>query len=244
MSRGVVLAGHGSHLSPTSSEPIYEHQRRLIGRGNLDEVRVAFWREEPSLARALDGCDAGDVTVVPVLVSSGYFANEVIPREMRLAGRVSRVDGRCVRYTDPIGAHPALAKVIVQRAEEAGATGADALAVLGHGTPRNPQSERNVFQQAERVAAMGRFAEVATVFMDQAPFMGDIFSLVGAKSVVMVPLFVADGWHVGETIPEDLALDGAEGRQGGRRLRYARAVGTHPSIAGVIEEMVGEASQW
>jgi len=55
MTSGVVLAGHGSHLSATSSEPIYEHQRRLIARGNLDEVRVAFWREEPSLARALDG---------------------------------------------------------------------------------------------------------------------------------------------------------------------------------------------
>jgi len=101
---------------------------------------------------------------------------------MRLTGRVSRVDGKCVRYADPIGAHPALANVIVQRAEEAGATGADALAVLGHGTPRNPQSERNVFEQSERVAAMRRFAEVTTVFMDQKPFMGDLFSLVRADS--------------------------------------------------------------
>ena len=244
MSRAIVLAAHGSHLSASSSDPIYEHQRRLIEKGNFDEVRVAFWREEPSLARALDGCNADDVTVVPVLISSGYFVNEVIPREMRLTGRVSQVDGRCVRYADPIGAHPALAKVIVQRADEAGATDTDALAVLGHGTPRNPQSERNVYRQAESVFAMGRFAEVTTVFIEQSPYVRDVFSLVRAESVVIVPLFVADGWHVGETIPGDLAAEGVESRAGGRRLRYARAVGTHPSVADVIAEMVEDASRW
>ncbi len=244
MSRAVLLAGHGSHLSASSSEPIYDHQRRLIEKGTLDEVHVAFWREEPSLARALDGCDADDVTVVPVLMSSGYFVSEVIPREMRLTGRVSRVDGKCVRYADPVGAHPSLAKVIVERAEEAGATGVDALAVLGHGTPRNPRSERNIFRQAELVAATGRFAEVTTVFIDQEPRLGSVFSLLHAESIVMVPLFIADGWHVGETIPEDLALEAAETRPGGRRLRYAGAVGTHPSLAAVIEELVAEASRW
>jgi sirohydrochlorin cobaltochelatase len=244
MSRGVLLVGHGSHHSPSSSTPVYNHARRLRERGKFDEVRTGFWREEPSLARALDGCEAADVTVVPVMVSAGYFTSEVIPREMRLTGRVSRVDGKCVRYAAPFGAHPSLAKVIVQRALEAGAEGTEALAVLGHGTPRNPDSERNVYEQTRYVAALGRFPEVTTVFLEQEPNMKDVFALVQAERVVMVPLFVADGWHVGETIPEELALDGDELRQGGRRLRYARAVGTHPAVAGVIEEMVAEAQTW
>ncbi|MGI8925543.1 MAG: CbiX/SirB N-terminal domain-containing protein [Tepidiformaceae bacterium] len=244
MSSALLLVGHGSHLNPHSSAPIYQHARRLRESGEFAEVRTAFWKEEPSLSRALDGCIAGDVTVVPVFISSGYFTNEVIPREMGLSGCVSAIRGKRVRYTAPIGAHPALADVIVQRARDIGATSADALAVLGHGTPRNPDSERNVYLQAERVRAMGLFAEVTTVFMDQEPNMRDVFALVGQPSVVMVPLFIADGWHVGETIPQELALEGAEDRGGGRRLGYAAAVGTHPSVADVIRELVAEAAVW
>ena len=74
--------------------------------------------------------------------------------------------------------------------------------------------------------------------------MRGVFEMVAAETVVVVPLFVADGWHVGETIPEDLALEGVETRRGGRKLRYAGAMGTHPSVAGVILELVGEAATW
>lgn len=244
MRRGVLLVGHGSHLSANSSAPVYQHARTLRHRGTFDEVRTGFWKEEPSLSRALDGCDAGDITVVPIFISSGYFTDEVVPREMGLAGRVTHIRGKTVRYTAPVGAHPALARVVIHRAEEAGATPGDALAVLGHGTPRNPRSEQNVYAQAQAVAATGRFAEVTTVFIDQEPNMRDVFSLVSAETVVMVPLFIADGWHVGETIPEDMALDGPETRRDGRHLKYAAAVGTDETIADVIEELVREAATW
>lgn len=244
MNRGLLLVGHGSHLSPHSSAPIHAHARALREQGRFDEVRVGFWKEEPSLSRALDGFRSADVTIVPVFISGGYFTNEVIPREMRITGPVSSIDGRTVRYTPPVGCHPSLARVIVQRALEAGATSADALAVLGHGTPRNPASEKNVFEQADHVRVLGGFPEVTTVFLDQQPNMRDIFDIVKNDSVVMVPLFIADGWHVGETIPEDLSIEGGEVRKGGRRLRYAGAVGTHPAIASVIVDLVEEAARW
>ena len=242
--RAVLLVGHGSHLNATSSAPIYQHSERIRCRGRYQEVRVAFWKEEPSLARALDGCDAGDVTVGPIFISAGYFTEQVIPREMRLTGKVTKVDGRTVRYTDPIGAHPALARVVLQRAEEAGACPSDALAVLGHGTPRNAHSERNVYSLAEEVAAIGKFPEVTTVFVDQEPNMRDVFDLVSSDSVVMVPLFVADGWHVGETIPGDMSLEAPQSHDAGKRLRYAAAVGTHPAVADMVDELVQEAWSW
>jgi len=239
VSRGLLLVGHGSHLNPDSSAPVRRHAAAIKRLELFDEVRVGFWKEEPNLSRALDPFQSKDVTVVPVFVSAGYFTNEVIPREMGLSGPVSDVRGTGVRYTPPIGSHPALARVIVQRALEAGGRPGDALAVLGHGTPRNPESERNVYEQAERARALGPFEEVVTVFLDQEPNMREVFTLTRAETVVMVPLFVADGWHVGQTIPEDLALDGPETRRAGRRLRYAGAVGTHPSVVDVILELAG-----
>lgn len=206
---------------------------------------MAFWKEEPSLSRGLDGFEADDVTVVPVFMSTGYFTEQVIPREIGISGQVGAgIRDKTVRYTAPVGAHPSLARVIVQRASEAGAESSDALAVLGHGTPRNPRSERNIYAQAETVAGMSAFANVTTVFLDQEPNMRDVFAMVPERTVVMVPLFIADGWHVGETIPEDMALDGTETHRDGRRLRYAKAVGTHPAVADVVAGLVEEAWKW
>jgi sirohydrochlorin cobaltochelatase len=179
--RAILLVGHGSHLNPNSSAPVFQHAAALRSQRGYDGVRVAFWKEEPSLSRALDGREAADVTVVPVFISTGYFTEQVIPREMGLAGHVSEVYGRIVRYTAPVGAHPALAHVIVQRAEEVRACAADALAVLGHGTARNSRSERNVYLQAANVAALGSFAEVATVFLDQDPNMRGVFEMAQSE---------------------------------------------------------------
>ena len=240
MSRALLLVGHGSHLNADSSAPVYAHAKALRERGLFDEVLTAFWKEEPSLSRALDGCVPDDVTVVPVFMSAGYFTNEVIPREMGLSGPISCVRGKQVRYTAPVGSHPALARVIVQRAIEAGAAPGDALAVLGHGTERNRQSQASIYQQTENVRALGGFAEVVTVFLDQAPGMDDVFALTSAPDVVVVPVFIADGWHAGQTIPEELSALAA----GGRQLRYAAAVGTHPNVGDVILELAQEAAAW
>lgn len=242
--RGVLLVGHGSHLNADSSVPTLEHAERLRALERFDEVRVGFWKEEPSLSRALEPFRADDVTVVPVFMSNGYFVQEVIPREMRLTGRVSTVDGKTVRYTAALGDHPSLAKVVVERAREAGGKADDALAVLGHGTPRNPESAQNIYRQSDYVRDAGDFREVATVFIDQEPLMQGVFEMVEARRVVMVPLFIADGWHVGETIPEDMALDANIERGDGRALLYAGAVGTHPAVADVITELVEEAGTW
>ena len=237
--RGLLLAGHGSHLDANSSAPIFAHAARVRARGRYDEVKVAFWKEEPGLSRALDAFTAEDITVVPVFISSGYFTEEVLPRELGLA-----TVGRTVRYAAPVGAHAALAEVIIQRAREAGAGPKDAVAVLGHGTPRNPNSEKNIYAQAERVRTSGAFAEVTTVFLDQEPSMHNVFEMTAATTIVAVPVFVADGWHVGTTIPADLALDGAELRRDGRTLRYARAVGTHELVCDVILALAAEAPLW
>lgn len=237
----LVLLGHGSHLNANSSAPVYAHAAALRRSGVFEEVRSGFWKEEPSLSRVLDGCAAAEIVAVPVFISNGYFTRTVIPREMRLDGPVTVRAGQRITYTGPAGADPAMADVIIERATEAGATEADAIAVLGHGTRRDSESERNIYAMAERVAATGRFAGAGAVFLDQEPGMLDMLEMFDAETVVVVPFFIADGWHVGQTIPADLALDGAETRKGGRTVRYAQPAGTHPAVAGVIARLAREA---
>lgn len=242
MSNALVLAGHGSHLNANSSAPLWANAARLRASGRFDDVRVGRWKEEPSLSRVLDGCDAELVTIVPMFMSAGYFTRTVVPREMGLSGPETTRGRQVIRYTAPVGAHPALASVIVERALEAGATRDDAVAVLGHGTRRDSESEKNIYRMATLVRETARFAEVEAVFLDQEPNMLQLLDIFSAPTVVVVPLFIADGWHVGQTIPEDLALDGAETRREGRIVRYTPPVGTHPSMASVVLELATEAT--
>jgi sirohydrochlorin cobaltochelatase len=242
MSSALVLAGHGSHLNANSSDPLWENAARIRKTGRFDDVRVGLWKEEPSLSRVLDGCQADLVTVVPVFMSAGYFTRTVVPREMGLSGAETPRGPQRIRYTRPVGGHPALADVIVERAQEAGATGADGLAVLGHGTRRDSESERSIYRMASLARERATFAEVTAVFLDQEPNMLQLLQLFAAPTVVVVPLFIADGWHVGQTIPEDLALDGPETRRAGRTVRYTPPVGTHPSMSRVILELADEAA--
>ncbi len=232
MTRALVLAGHGSHLNARSSEAVHAHARVLAGDGDWDEMLVAFWKEEPSLSRALDGCTASEVTVVPVFMSEGYFTGEVIPAEMGLDGPLTRREGRTIRCTRPVGVHPALAGIVVERALEAGASGDDALFVLGHGTRRNAGSANAVQDQVERVRAAGRFAHVAAAFTDQDPNVASIPELAGERNAVVVPFFASEGWHVGQ-----VAANGA------RAVRYTEPVGTHPGIAAVIRDLALEAAR-
>ncbi|MDE2933342.1 MAG: cobalamin biosynthesis protein CbiX [Chloroflexota bacterium] len=232
MTRALVLAGHGSHLNARSSEAVRAHARALAGDDSWDEVLVAFWKEEPSLSRALDGCTAAEVTVVPVFMSEGYFTSEVIPAEMDLDGPVTRREGRTILCTRPVGAHPSLAGIVVERALEAGASPEDALFVLGHGTPRNAGSASAVQKQVERVRDAGRFAQVAAVFTDQDPNVAAVPDLAGERNAVVVPYFASEGWHVGQ-----VAANGAHA------VRYAEPTGTHPGIAAVIRDLALEAAR-
>lgn len=238
--RGLVIAAHGSAKNPNTRKPICACVQKIRSLNLFDEVRCALWQEEPHFSTTLERMDSDDLIVVPFFISAGYYTEQVIPREMGLSGVVSLIGDRTVRLTRPVGDHPGFGDLIVQRANEAGAKGDECLVVLGHGTARNPNSEKNVYAQAERARASGVFPEVVTVFLDQEPSMLDVWSMTEREAMVMVPLFVANGWHVAETIPEELA-EGNVSNRSGRRFIYADAVGTDPELYKVVLGLAQEA---
>ncbi|GAA0658168.1 CbiX/SirB N-terminal domain-containing protein [Salarchaeum japonicum] len=269
MSQALVIVGHGSHLNPGSSEPAFTHADTIRATGAFDEVREAFWKEEPSFREVLRTLESEEVFVVPLFVSEGYFTEQVIPRELRLeewsvedwesdgtdADHVTldATDvGKTIHYCGPVGTHDSMSDVIVQRAKSV--TGDDdvgegfGLAVVGHGTERNENSAKAIYYHADRIRERGRFDEVQAVFMDEDPEVDDVTEFFDAPDIVVVPLFVADGFHTQEDIPEDMGIT-EDYRTGwevpetvdGHRIWYAGAVGTEPLVADVILERAGDA---
>ena len=271
MGASLVVAAHGSHKNARSADPAYDHAERIRETGAFEAVRAAFWKEEPSFREVLRILPTEEVYVVPLFVSEGYFTEQVIPRELRLEGwdpsawdsdglhasaaTFTAADtGQRVHYCGPVGTHDAMTDVIVRRAESVTGdptVGPDAgLAVVGHGTDRNVNSAKAIEYHADRIRDRDRFAEVRALFMDEEPEVDDLTDYFESEDVVLVPLFVADGYHTQEDIPADVGLVAPDGRPGeyevpasvdGHRVWYAGAVGTEALVSAVILERAADA---
>jgi sirohydrochlorin cobaltochelatase len=122
------------------------------------------------------------------------------------------------------------------------------LAVVGHGTERNENSAKAIEYHADRIAGRDRFDEVGALFMDEDPEVDDVADFFESDDVIVVPLFVADGYHTREDIPEDVGLT-EDYRTGwetpatvdSHDIWYAGAVGTEALMADVILERAAEA---
>jgi sirohydrochlorin cobaltochelatase len=243
--KALVIVGHGSHLNEDSSLPVYEHAARIRERfgHEYDEVVECFWKEEPSMRHVLDTVESEDVCVVPAFISEGYFTQQVIPREFGLAGPVTLRGGKTICYAGPLGTFEGMPDVILERVEDLLGEkvirpGRTALVLLGHGTDLNKSSGGVIYLNAARIRERGLYDIVAEGFLDQEPEIGEVVENVQAENVIVIPVFIAEGWHTRETIPEDLGLTGEvtvrATATGEKTIFYGSPVGTHPSMAALI----------
>ncbi len=243
--KALVIVGHGSHLNEDSSLPVYKHAARIREQypEEYDEIVECFWKEEPSMRHVLDTVESEEVYVVPAFISEGYFTQQVIPRELGLTGSVTRKGNKTIRYAGPLGTFEGMADVILERAEDLLRdkeipAGRRALVLLGHGTDMNKNSGGVIYLNADRVRKRKVYDLVEVGFLDQDPEIGEVVENVPAENVVLIPVFIAEGWHTRETIPEDLGLAGEvtvkATARGEKTIFYGAPVGTHPSMAGLI----------
>jgi sirohydrochlorin cobaltochelatase len=252
----LILVGHGSTLNPDSSAPTHRHADDIRKMNLFGEVVCAFWKEEPSMREVYYMLRSKTIYVVPVFISEGYFCQQVLPRELRLDGPITRRGDTTIFYCDPVGIHPSMTKLLLKRADEV-APGVPrdqtSLVVVGHGTSLNENSRKAIEQQVALIRDGGYgFAEVVDAYMEEAPFVAKWQELTTAPHVVVVPFFIADGLHSYQDIPVLLGMESeptAAASQNevfrhnphelqGRKLYYSNAIGTEPHLAEVILDQV------
>jgi sirohydrochlorin cobaltochelatase len=236
--KALVIVGHGSHLNEDSSLPVYEHAERIRKTGEFDEVVECFWKEEPSMRHVLDTVESEEVYVVPAFISEGYFTQQVVPRELGLDGPVTKKGYKTVRYAGPLGTFEGMTDVILERVKDLmrgkETSGRTALVLLGHGTDLNKNSGGVIYLNARRIKERKVFDLVEVGFLDQEPEIGEVVEGVAARNVILIPVFIAEGWHTRETIPDDLGLTGEVTVRKDKTIFYGDPVGTHPSMADLI----------
>jgi sirohydrochlorin cobaltochelatase len=262
---GLLIVAHGSTVNPDSSAPTLAHMAAIRRRKVFADVQCAFWKEEPSLRDALflfDPESIREVHVVPNFISEGYFTQTVVPRELELSGRITkRSNGQTWRYCEPVGNHPLMTELLLKRAHEV-APDADpsqtSLLIVAHGTDLNENSAVAAKREVEKIRALGKYAAVLNVYMEEPPLVSDWRKLTETPSVVVVPFFISDGLHSYEDIPRLLRIavaadaDRSRARSAtpatthgdifrhnpyridGRSLFYAPSIGTDAGFADII----------
>jgi sirohydrochlorin cobaltochelatase len=265
-SRALLIVAHGSTVNPDSSAPTLAHAAEIRRREIFADVECAFWKEEPSLRDALflfDPESIREVCVVPNFISEGYFTQTVVPRELELNGSTTkRPDDQRWKYCQPVGSHPMMTELLLKRASDVAphaAPGETSLLIVAHGTDLNENSAVAAKREAERIRAIGKYATVLNVYMEEPPLVSDWRKLTKTANVVVVPFFISDGLHSYEDIPVLLGIVRTAGERGesgpvptarahgdiflhnpynvdGRSLFYAPSIGTDPGFADIIIE--------
>jgi sirohydrochlorin cobaltochelatase len=268
----LVLVGHGTTLNAGSAVPAFQHAAELRRRGLFSTVREAFWKQEPRVGDVLATVTEGRVFIAPLLISEGYFGQEVLPRALGFEparggwGVLHRGD-QLLFYCRPVGTHDRMTEVLLARAREvveahpfprAPKPQNTALFIAGHGTERNENSRQPVERQVELIRKRELYASVQGVFMEEAPRIAGCWAGAESRNLVVVPFFISEGLHVKEDIPvllgtpERIARERlANGRPAwrnpsereGKLVWYSESVGTHPAVVDVILERVREAAQ-
>jgi sirohydrochlorin cobaltochelatase len=264
----LLIVAHGSTVNPDSSAPTLAHAAAIRRRNIFADVDCAFWKEEPSLRDALflfDPESIQEVHVVPNFISEGYFTQIVVPRELDLNGRITkRSNGQIWKYCEPVGNHPMMTELLLKRAKEVAPLvdlAETSLLIVAHGTDLNENSAVAAKREAEKIRALGKYAAVLNVYMEEPPLVSDWRKLTKTSNVVVVPFFISDGLHSYEDIPRLLGITVAAGVDRGwpgsvpatttprdeifqrnpykidnRLLFYAPSIGTDLGVADIIIE--------
>jgi sirohydrochlorin cobaltochelatase len=269
----LVVLGHGTALNENSAVPVRQHVAELRRRRLFREVYEAFWKQEPQIKKVLAEMSLHvhppRVFIVPLFISEGYFAGEVIPRELgfEVGNSMLKTKDSQIIYCAPIGTHDSMTAVILARAAgvlkafpfpRAPKNSETTLFIAGHGTEKNENSRKPIERQVELIRSQGIYADVRAIYLEETPRIADCYSLARTKNLVVVPFFISDGLHTQEDIPlllgetkknigERLAAGQPVWRnpmeRHGKLVWYSAAVGTEPGIADVILERVREASR-
>jgi sirohydrochlorin cobaltochelatase len=262
----LVVLGHGTELNENSAAPVRLHAAELRRRRLFREVREAFWKQEPQIKTVLAEISASRIFIAPLFISEGYFAGQVIPRELGFenANRVLNVRGSQIHFCAPVGTHDSMTRVILSRADgilkafpfpRAPRQSDTTLFIAGHGTEKNDNSRKPIERQVELIRELGSYANVHGIFLEESPRIPDCYAMTRTKNLVIVPFFISDGLHTQEDIPEllgetkkNVAQRLAAGQpvwrnpteRAGKLVWYTAAVGMEPGMAEVILERVLE----
>ena len=188
-----------------------------------------------------------EIIAMPFFIASGLHITRDIPRGLGIpensSGGDVNVGGKNVKihFEQPFGSDPVLADILEKRIQDFGMPDSSII-VVGHGS-RLPYNKEIISLNAERLKEKGHKHVFYGFNEFNEPTIGDAMNeavKTGAENIVVLPLFITSGAHIGEDIPETLGIpphsDGGVSTKYGRsvNIKLAMPVGRDPRLVDVL----------
>jgi sirohydrochlorin cobaltochelatase len=237
-----VVIGHGSR-DPAANEDFERFVEAWRAQRDDGAVVLHAYVElaQPTLDEALEGAArrAHEVVVVPLfLFSAGHMKNDV---PLALARARKRVPGVRFVAAPPLGVHPTLARLVIERASSAAPMAAElaartALVVVGRGSS-DPDANAD-FCKLVRLAGEGHgllLTEPTFVGITRPQFVETLEHVARARPdrIVVVPYLLFPGRLV-ERLRAQVALFGE--RYPGTRPVVAATLGADARVLSILSE--------
>ena len=224
----VVLAIHGSTEDdrPWKAGEHLADQLRMLEL--YQEIKTGYHKHEPFLRDAIRSAKGNPILILPMLMSSGYFAETVFPTSLGLPTSpirsfpaIFQMAHKKVIYGEPLGLHSSMLDLVKKSAKWVlrespfpfePALSDTHIALVGHGTPRHSDSRASVDRLIDKLKDQPETCmDAKAFFIEEAPIIRKILDWkTSTKNVVVVPFMIADGPHVSQDIPIELGQSKAE----------------------------------
>ena len=130
---------------------------------------------EPYVEDVVAGVRSETVTILPMLMSDGYFSKTVIPQKLRLQGTVNRrQSGQRIIQCSPLGLSRMMADVMVAHIlkhcnDNDLIANETAVIITGHGSSKDQASRLSVSMQVQYIRRLETFKDVQAAFLEEAP---------------------------------------------------------------------------
>ena len=115
--------------------------------------------------------------------------------------------------------------------------------LAGHGSHISPETAGIVWEQVDKLRALGIADEVTAAFWKETPSFHGVIDTLAADDITILPLFTAQGYFTQTVIPAEMGLNGRVTKRGGRVIRYAPTLSEHPYLADVVSRRLEAAMQ-
>jgi len=211
LNTALILAAHGARDCPQVGDVIRQWAASIAEKTDFAAVVTAFNQDQPHFREVIDQLlerhpDINRAVVVPVMTSSGYFADEFLPHSL---SENKRADDIAIRITIPLGTHPHVEHTVTRRVEHLANVfdfdlATTTIIVVGHGTKRNSTSSRSTEQLTRRISQHYPQSQVRAAFLDQDPTLEDVARSTPTGDILVIPFLISPGPHAQFDIPNQI----------------------------------------
>lgn len=242
----LILAAHGSEAAADSNQPVFDLAARIEAMNLFANVRCAFLMGQPNMTNVLDDLPPSPVIVVPLMTSTGYYLNSVIPGKLAQNQNAEKFDW----FISPVaGMHPRIADLMSERIrarllEFDMSESETTMVLIGHGTRRNANSAKSTFDLFEKLKSEFPKLRNRVAFLDQDPEAPLVAASVLTGHTLIVPFLVSRGPHMTIDVPTAFGLPASPEVQfpivsdrGPRKCVCEMPIGMYPELAEICVEL-------